>query len=141
MMDQVPQQPVQQNYPQQPVQPNYQQRPAQPVYQQPPVQPHYQQPVQQGYPQYPYQQYRRPAGEGVKNFVESFAKFLPKLAVIFTVIAAMAFLYHFIFAIIDAADAEEFRIFCEEFVSGIAATAKYVFFAAMSVLGAKLLKK
>ena len=77
------------------------------------------------------------------NMSSVIAGILDKLSLIFVILAGVAFLYYFIFAIVDASDAmaEEFRVFLNVFSAGIASAARYLFYAAVTSIGAKLLKK
>ena len=131
--------------PAQPVQPVQQPvQPAQPVYTQRPVQ-----------PQYTYAPPKPPRvpGQLTGAVVDKVEKLLGVMVVVFAVMAAVGFLYGFIMAIVAAAG-ETVTIFGESFSSGggfgafvsgfasaVATTMKYAFYAIVTAIGAKLLKK
>lgn len=114
-------------------------------YQQPQYQqPQYQQPQQPQYQQAPYGYAPRPAGQGANGIVEFVAKILPVLTLVFICLAGVGFLYHFILSIVDSSKdyvTDSFRVFASGFATTISVTAKYLFYAALTTVGAKLLKK
>ena len=118
-------------------QPNYQQ----PNYQQPNYQqPNYQQPNYQQ----PYQPQPAPKkqGNGLNGLVDLIIKLLPILTIVFLGIGATAFLYYFIMGIVDSVGwgASGMNIIYG-IRNGIASVAQYAFYAAVTAVLSKLLKK
>ena len=114
-----------------------------------PVQPQYQAPAA------PYQYApvapKKPATETVTELV---VKFLGVATLVFVCLAGVAFIYKFIAAIVGSsvtndimsafgADSSSFSFgaFCGGVAEAIAAAAKYTFYAIVTTIGAKLLKK
>ncbi|MBQ5837581.1 MAG: hypothetical protein IIW39_02800 [Clostridia bacterium] len=129
-------------------QPNYQQPNQQPNYQQPNYQqPNYQQPnyQQPNYQQPNYQQpYAAPKkqGAGLNGLVDFIVKLLPILTLIFLCVGAAAFLYYFVMGIADSIGfGASFRNFFVGIKNGIASVAQYSFYAAITAVLSKLLKK
>ncbi len=127
-------------------------QPVQPPVAQQPVQPTYCPPVQ---PQYSYAPPKPPRvpGEFTGKAVELVVKLLGVMVVVFAAMAAIGFLYGFIMAIVAAAG-ETVTIFGESFSTGggfgafvaglasaLATTMKYAFYAVVTAIGAKMLKK
>ncbi len=69
------------------------------------------------------------------------AKFLPKLTVLFMILAVLALLYYFIMAIVNAAAYESFKTFCNGFAGAIGTAAKYILFAGVTAFFTKKLDK
>ena len=103
-----------------------------------PAQPQYQAPAA------PYQYApaapKKPIVETVSDLV---IKLLGVALIVFICLGAVGFLYEFIMAIVNASDAYSngFRIFVTYFAGAIATAAKYAFYAVVTAIGAKLLKK
>lgn len=110
-------------------QPNYQQ----PNYQQP----NYQQPNYQQ----PYAAPKKP-GNFLNSIVDLIIKVLPLLTFIFLCIGAAAFLYYFVAGIASSIGMfSSFGYFFDGIASGISALARYAFYAVITAVLTKILKK
>ena len=125
-------------------QPNYQQpNNQQPNYQQPNYQqPNYHQP---NYQQPNYQQpYAAPKKQGnfLNSIVDLVVKCLPILTFVFLCIGAVAFVYYFIMGIANSIGLfSSFGNFFSGIANGISSLARYAFYAVITAVLTKILKK
>ncbi len=101
-------------------------------YQQQPQQPQYQQPV--------YQAPKAP-GAGLDSIMDLIVKLFSVIVVVFLGLGALSILYNFITAIISIGSYGSPMNLLYGLADGIAGAAKYIFYAVVTVIGAKLLKK
>ena len=109
---------------QQPQQPQYQQQQYQ--------QPQYQQPM--------YQAPKAP-GAGLDGIMDMIVKMFSILVLVFLGLGAVSILYNFIVGIMEMASYGNAMSILYGLADGIAGAAKYIFYAVVTVIGAKLLKK
>lgn len=90
-------------------------------------------------------QYQQPMGYArpAKSLTDVVVGLLNVAMIVFLALAAVGFLYYFIMAIVNASDAytSEFRVFMNGFANAIATTARYSFYAVITAIGSKLIKK
>ncbi|MBQ7090389.1 MAG: hypothetical protein IJN82_04650 [Clostridia bacterium] len=108
----------------------------------------YQQPQQPQQPQYQQPQYQPPVyqapkapGAGLESVMDLIVKLASIIVIVFLGLGALSILFNLINGVVTMADYGNPMQLLYGLVDGLAGAAKYIFYAVVTVIGTKLLKK
>ncbi len=81
------------------------------------------------------------ASAGLDKGIDMIAKFVGVLSIIFIVVGIISFFFYFISGIVKVANIGNFLQVVNGLANAISAFMRYLFYAAVTLIGAKLIKK